>query len=219
MKELYKFKVNNGEKDFDFVFMEPSKAASREGDLVYAKVYADCVRQGLLTNAEAAKLTNERGGVFTEQEKDEYIKILGDFLNKEKSLQEEKLKTDNAVLVGDLEKEVASLREKVLYYQGKQDAVFQLTAETKARDATLLHYAMALTFFEGKNFFEGKDYPTRFKALDERSDDFKERVLARAIWYSTALSYGIKNLDEAKHPEDIQEKASTTPDNKSTPLV
>lgn len=214
MKELYKFKVKGMEQETEFAFMEPSKSVSREGDLVYAKTYADCVRRGLLTNAEAAKIANERGGIFTEQEKEDYIKSLQDFLIKEKVLSD--AKTNNEPWTVEQESEVAIIKDKVLYYQNKQDGIFSLTAETKSRDATLLHYALSLTFTGGKAFFEGKDFDARCKLVDDKMDDFRDAVLNRAIWYATALFYGIKNLDEAKYPEDAPVATSTSPDNTPT---
>jgi hypothetical protein len=205
MKEIYKFKVKDGDKTLEFTFMEASKALSRDGELVYAKTFAQCVREGLLTNAEALKLSNERGGVLSEVEKEDYIKNLGEFIKKEKELAELKEKGEDVKL---LEADVSLLKQVVLAYQSRNDSIFELTAETKARDAALLHYALSLVFLDGKPFFEGKDYNSRLKGMETQTSELRNEVLKRGLWYATAIFFGVKNLEEAKYPEDVSVSAS-----------
>lgn len=197
MKTLYKFSVKNGDSVTEFDFVEISKAVSREGEMIYAREYAECIRNKLLSNAEALKIVNERGGVFTDEEKDEFVKNLAIYLEKEKALEmcdedaREKLKN-----------EFESAKQKVLFYQSKQDEIYTYTAESKSRDAVILHYALALTYTGGKLFFEGKDYNARSKVL-ETSDEFKQNVLKRSTWFATAAFYSIPaDSKDIQFPED-----------------
>lgn len=210
MKEFCKFTVLDNDKTVELTFLEANKLVSRDGEIIYARTYAQCVRSGLLTNAEASKLASERGGVFTETEKDDYVKSLTDYVTKDAQV---KIDKEAAKDTTALEKEVEELKNKILFYQKKQDNIFEYTAESKARDAVIMHYALSLTMKDGKAFFEGKDYDTRVKNLDERTDTLKDSVFGRAIWYSTAMFYGVKNINEAKYPEDVPAVSSSSPAN------
>lgn len=208
MKELFKFSVKKEDGVVEFSFIEPTKAITKEGDLVYKREYAIALRNGLLTNAEALKLSNERGGVFTEDEKTQYIDALTLYVNKEKELEDKKKAGEDTTL---LAQEVSSIREKVLVFQSKNDAIYSNTVESMARDASILHYALALTYNNGKPHFKGNDYNARLQALDE-NDVFTSEILKKAVWYANALYFGIKDLNEAKYPEDVPAATSTAPD-------
>lgn len=199
MKQIHTFKVKSGDKMVEFGIVEASKAVSREGEMVYAKTYANCVREGLLTNAEASKLATERNGILTEMEKEDYLKALNEYLSKDKEATELKAKNEDASLA---ELACKAAKDRVLFYQNKNDTVFEFTAESKARDAVLLHYALALTIKDGKPYFEGKDYVARTKSYDDKVDEIKDEVMKRAIWVSTALFFGITDLNSVKYPGD-----------------
>lgn len=198
MKELFAFNVKNGENDVSFSFKEPTKMISREAELLYAKTYADCVRQGLLTNAEALKINNQNGGIFTDSEKDEYIKSLTEYLSLEKDISAAK---ESGQDCSEKESEHKIIKDRILSYQSKYDSIFEFTAESKARDTILLFYALSLTYSGDKLFFEGKDFSTRMKNIEEKTDDFRDSVLKRAIWYATAMFYGVKSANDVKYPE------------------
>ena len=206
MKEIYKFKLKNGDKVEDFSFMEISKAVAREGEMVYAKEYAECVRNKLLTNAEALKLANERGGVFTDEEKDDYVKALAAYLSKDTELTKSK---DNhssdgsaEAITEKLQTEYDELKQKILGYQSKNEEIYTFTAESKSRDTVILHYALALVYKDGKAFFDGRDYPSRLKNVEAFSD-FQQEVLKRGVWYSTAAFYGVPtDSKDVVYPQD-----------------
>lgn len=210
MKELNRFAVKDSTtpeaRDIEFGFMEPSRQVSKDADMIYAKVYADCVRKGLLTNAEASKHANERGGVFTEEEKAEYIQTLIEFANKDKELKtlKEKAATEEIKQehVDSVEKELDVIKDRVIYFQNRQNAVFDFTAESKARDAVLLHYVLALVYKDNKPFFEGKDFDTRLKKYEDMASDLNDIVMKKAAWYATALFYGVKDYNEPVNTED-----------------
>jgi len=208
MKVVHTFKIKNGDKELEFSFIEASKGVIREGEMVYAKKYAECLRAGLLSNAEALKLSNQNGGVFTDEEKDDYVKSLGEFLSKDKEMQDLKAKNEDTKLV---EEQIKVIKDKILFYQNKNDSIFEFCSESKSRDAVLLHYAFSLTMLDGKPYFPGKNHAERTKSYDENSDAIKDEILKRSIWYATALFYNIQDID-AKYPEDTLEIASTAPE-------
>lgn len=190
MKTTYKFKVKNGDKIEEFDFMEVTKAVSREGEMVYAKEYAECVRNKLLTNAEALKIANDRGGVFSEDEKDGYVKALASYLNKEKLVSDIKAEDKETEASVALVKSFNEAKQEVLAYQSKQEEIYTFTAESKSRDAVIIHYALAMTYKDGKPYFEGRDYANRMKNMEGFSEQQHE-VLKRSIWYATAFFYSI----------------------------
>lgn len=202
MKELVKFKVIDGEKELEFSFMEPSKAVLKEGESVNSVTFANCIREGYLTTQEAIKIYSERGGIFTEAEEEDFKKNLTDYLAADKKYKD----SVEAGTPDEIAKiEFESLKTKVLHYYNRQDSVFEFTAERKARDITLIHYALALTFLDGKPFFDGKDYKSRQKNFDENTTPLKEAVLRRGVWYATAWTSGVK-FDEVPFPEETTSK-------------
>lgn len=199
MKELIKFKMREGETDIEFSFMEPNKAVITEAEEVNSIAFADLSRKGYLTTHEVVKLYSERGGIFTKDEEEDFKNVLAEYLAEDKKLKD--LPVDGTLNV-ELTDKVAVLKEKVLYYYNKQDSIFEKTAERKAREITLWHYALALVFKDGKPFFEGRDYKNRKKLFEDNFSTLKEEVLKRGIWYATAYVSGVK-MEEVPYPESV----------------
>lgn len=194
MKDLYKFTVKDGDKEVNFTVVEPTRAVTREGDDVYARYFAKSVRSGLLTNEEAIKLSNERGGILSASEKEEYSKILAEYVDKDKLLNEKKADEDG---YSALKEEVEKAKSSVLYYQNKIESIFQFTAQTKARDMLTLFYALSLTYQDGKPFFDGKDFDAKLKNYDSKNDAFFIEVARKAVWYATLLYFGLPDNGES----------------------
>lgn len=198
MKELIKFKVMDGDVVHEFSFVEPTKGVLKEAEIVNATTYAECLRQGYMTTQEAAKIHSERGGIFTKDEEEDFKKALAEYLIEDKKVKD--LGTDSVDQI--LVDKVASLKDRVLFYYNRQDSIFELTAERKAREVTLWHYALSCVYKDGKNFFDGRDFKNRQKLFDESPSTLKEDVLKRGIWYATAFVSGVK-FDDVPFPESF----------------
>lgn len=193
MKELIKFTVKDGETDLEFSFVEPSKAVLREGEVVNSVTLANCLRDGYMSAQEAAKIHTERGGIFTKDENEDYQKSMEEYILSEKQLKDAEIKDE--VLV----EKVSLLKNRVLSYYNRQDNIFEHTAERKARDVTMWHYALSLVYKDGKPYFEGSNYKERQKKFDDTASEIKEEVYKRGIWYATAYISGLK-LEDTPYP-------------------
>lgn len=202
MKELIKFKVIDGEKELELSFMEPNKAVLKEGESVNSVTFANCIREGYLTTQEVIKIYAERDGIFTEAENEEFKKNLTDYLAADKKVKDGQLA---GIVDEESVRDFEIYKARVLHYYNRQDSVFEFTAERKARDVTLVHYALALVYLGDKPYFEGKDFKTRQKNFDDNTTPIKEEVLKRGVWYATAYVSGVK-FDEVPFPEDVKSK-------------
>ncbi len=194
MNELIKFKVKDGEVEHEFSFIEPSKSVLTEAEEVNSIAFADFCRKGFLTTHEVVKLYSERGGIFTKDEEEDFKNVLAEYLNEDKKLKDAEVKEDAQA------QKVTALKDRVLYYYNKQDSIFDKTAERKAREATLWHYALALVYKDGKAFFDGRDFKNRKRIFDESPSLLKEEAFKRGIWYATAYVSGVK-MDDVPYPE------------------
>lgn len=192
MKELIKFVVKKDDADVEFSFNAPSRAALKEGELVYGRYFAECVRAKLLTNAEAILYDEQRGGIFSEQGKAETKSLQERYLAKDEELK----KSDNEETRAKVTKELEALYNEYLSIKNRQDAVFSSTAESKARQHLIFHYALAMTYKDNQLFFAGKDYEARMEAFESQNTPFLEAVYARAVWYAAAYVSGVQNLSE-----------------------
>ena len=216
MKPLHTFTVKNTVKDGDketvkeisVTIVAPNRAQSKESEIIYAKTYATCMRQGLMTNAEAAKINEERGGVLTDEERKDNFETLKTYLTKERESaalsvakegepEEEKTKRelDLAALIGPLKE----LKAKIIAYQTKQDAIFEMTAETKAREEVIFFNTLMLVQVDGKPFFAGAKYSDKVYIFDSTEDEFVRKVYRKAVWYITALYYGVDDLNALQY--------------------
>lgn len=196
MKELIKFKVKDGETEIELSFLEPSKAVLKEAEIVNAVTYAECLRSGYMTAQETAKIHTERGGIFTKDEDEDFKKVLAEYLTEDKNLKDSEVKEQSLI------DKVAALKDRVLFYYNRQDSIFELTAERKAREVTLWHYALSSVYKDGKPFFDGRDFKNRQKIFDESPSTLKEEVLKRGIWYATAYVSGVK-VEDVPYPEQV----------------
>lgn len=219
MKALHTFtvkkKVKEGEnevtKEVAISIIAPNRSQSKEAEILYAKTYANCMRQGLMTNAEAIKINEERGGVLTEDEKRDNFETLKTYLTKEREAVElvtakegetVEEKAAREAKLAECSKQAQELKSKIIAYQAKQDAIFEMTAETKAREEVILFNTLMLTQSENKPFFSGARFEDKIKEFDATEDEFIRRVYRKAVWYITALYYGVDDLNALQYQDD-----------------
>jgi len=201
VKELIKFHCKKSDgTSVEFLFMSPTRQVIKDGEMVFAKTYADCLRKGLLTNAEVIKQNESRGGVFTEDEQREFSAIIGEILEKEAKLALPETTTEEKITLGH---DIRVLHERYRSFKSRQESLFALTAESKARDQLVYHYALALTQKDGKNFFDGANFESRMINLEKiLEDSFVQAVYNRAVWYSTAYLSNVEDLSSIPYPDD-----------------
>ena len=61
--------------DVKLCLKKPNRKEKEQGDMVYAQRLSECIRAGLLTKAQISKEYSELGGVWSENEEEEYKKL------------------------------------------------------------------------------------------------------------------------------------------------
>jgi len=179
----------------------PNRRELEEAELVYSIEMSKCVKSGILTKAMLGKKYSDVGGVFSEEDSENYAKLYKEALDlqneytrldtvkKRTAAQEKRFQT--------VTKEMAANRKNIIDFESNFQSLFDHTADVKAQNKILLWYCLNLTYVydEGKDkfvqYFEGEDFEEKTKFyydLEESDDKFYWDLVAKittviAFWY------------------------------------
>lgn len=167
-----------------FRIMRPTRRQIEQADLEYSKRLNFMMREGLLTKAMVIKKYADTGGVLTEEESKEIIRmqkkmneLMLEFLelstNKKRTKEQDK-RLENVT------EELNQLRTDLARVESSYSHLFQHTADMKAMNHVILWYVLNLTKIEEPKLDEaGKDtgdikWVDFFKGdtFDEKQEDF-----------------------------------------------
>lgn len=182
--ETVKEKVKEN-SPYQIILKKPTRSMYEEADLFYSIRFNRYVKMGLLTDSQIAKKQIDVGDGFTPEQFEHYVKLrqtetekqtmyYSILIKKEEDRNEEdnerlkRLMSDISVISAELEK-----------YQKLRISAYDHTADSKARNDTLLWWCLSLTHFvEGDNkesepvpMFEGSDFESRKMKMEQLEDD------------------------------------------------
>jgi hypothetical protein len=222
-KWLYKFDAKNVIKKDDgsqetivknFALLKPNRRLREDGELFYAAETSRFARAGVLPKAAWGTILSNGGGSISEQEREQYGTLLLKFRDLSFELQSilikgegersesEKLRSND--LINDLD----DIRREIQNFESSQIAIFENTAEAKARNRTILWWVMNLSYKEENGdytpLFEGSSFEDKLVEYDnlEEEEDKNEFVLSsiRRITYLITLWF----LGRADTEEDFK---------------
>ncbi len=209
-KWLYEFDAKNIIKKDDgsqetvikkFALLKPNRRLREDGELFYAAETSRFAKAGVLPKAAWGTILSNGGGSISDQEREQYGGLLLKFrdlsfelqsiLIKGESERSEAEKKRSDELVKDLD----DIRKDIQNFEASQIAIFENTAEAKARNRTILWWVMHLSFQkEGDNFtpiFKGETFEEKILQYDsfEENENKYEFLLGviRRITYLTTL--------------------------------
>lgn len=211
VKTEKKVKVN---VPYKFFIRKPNRQLKDEADLFYSVVLSDCIKQGLLTSNQLYKRFLNDGGILSEPEK----KNLKETMEKVGKLQMEfeklsikvdKNKEDEEKLINIIS-EINEIRTDLQRFEFQQSALFDSTAESKARNKTIFWYVLHLIYKEKDNKFipvfgEGsfEEKVKIYDELEESEEDFNLKLIKKAFllisfWYTGRINSDddFKRVDE-----------------------
>ena len=220
MKEIYSFEVNKKvekkveekkqedgkevtvtsteteEVPTNIVIRKPRRSDYDEAELYYGVQLSNGIKAGLLTRALLAKRFSNDGGVLSENDKDEYADLYVDLFDIQNEIErlsivsESEKKPDHQEVLNALIKRQAVSKKNIQDFEMSQAALFDQTAETRARNKTILWWILHLSYLQ-----EGNDYKPYFgdgslenrleqyDVYEEEGDEFDEEVIRKLIYY------------------------------------
>ena len=178
-----------------FFLRRPTRSMTDEAELYYGVRLAEGIKAGLLTRALLEKRFENDGGTRSDDENQEYKKIiekLQNFHREQSKLLDIDLKKRTPAQkkrLKELDSEIKPTRRSLRDLQLVEDSLYEETAESRARNKVILWWMLHLahveegekeTDFFGKGSFE--DRLERYDEIDE-GEEFFEIVVARKFAY------------------------------------
>jgi hypothetical protein len=211
-KWLYAFyaKVNGENKKF--YISKPGRKLKQGGELEYAKQLAKFVKAGLLPKAAWGTILDNAGGTISENDAQNYTSLKSKFfelsleLNK---LQQGEQNEENLKSMESISLEIEFVKNKIQSFELEQIYIFENTAESKARNATIEWWLCNLSFDEDqKEFFQGPSVDDKldwYDSLDPEKDADLIKIGQRfsyliTLWFLNKLESfeDFKNADIAR---------------------
>ena len=236
-EEVTVTKTVKKEQTATFAIKRPNRRIYDDGELFYGVQLSEGIKAGLLTKSLLSKRYENDGGFLSEPEKEEYARLYVALFDKEqilqetqlnlKKLSEEKKQEKIARIVG----EMGELRNALQQFEQEQSAIFDQTAENRARNKTVMWWVLFLAHELNEDdryipvFGEGS-YEEKLNRYDEIEEDTDNVYLQEAIkkfayfisfWYNgqVATIEDFKNVEQMlnQNEEEVEEveEAEDTP--------
>lgn len=197
----------------DVVIKKPTRVQLEDGDMFYSIWLNKFIKMGLLTRAMIAKQHADLGGQLSEDEKKRYSVLTAKSFHKEQEIQALKASKTQAEMTEDevlkltkLINELALAKRELTDFEMMQASVFDHTADTKARNKTLIWYILNLAYFKKgdsedlEELFPGADFEDKYTSYvdkEEEEDEIYSQCIDKVssivtLWYMS----GIDNAED-----------------------
>lgn len=233
-KWLYWFNVEFNGKKLEFLIKRPKRTEKEDGEQFYAKTLSDyVVKSGLLPKAVWNTILENAGGKISEKEKENYISWMTSLRDKTFEFSKLELKTEltaeETKQKNILAEEIKELRDKIQSFELDQFYIFENTADSKARNRTILWWLVKLSyeeidsipteFFKGSSFDEKLDYYDELIGDDEETA-FRLKIAQKfnyliTLWALNRVSSfdDFKEIDVDSNIDKVVEKSKDEPIN------
>lgn len=204
VESIYKDDKEIDKKTRSFIISKPNRRLREDGELFYASETSRFAKAGVLPKAAWNTILSNGGGSISEKEREVYGGLLIKFRDASFELQSILIKTENERT--NLEKkradeilvELEEIRKDIQSFEASQIAIFENTAEAKARNRTILWWVLNLAYedingdikplFEGQSFNEKLD---KYDFLEESQENtFLLSVIRRFTYLITLWFLG-----------------------------
>lgn len=228
-----------------FGILKPNRRMREDGELFYASETSRFAKAGVLPKAAWNTILSNGGGSISDQERELYGNLLLKFRDLSFELQSilikgesdrteaEKKRSDELLI------ELDDIKREIQNFEASQIAIFENTAEAKARNRTILWWVMNLSYEkDGDNFkpiFKGDSFEEKLLQYDSIEDEetkyeFLLSVIRRITYLITLWFLGRaesqqdfelfdKNFLSENSVEDntVTEKSSSSSSSSSSP--
>lgn len=193
----------------------PSRRQVEDADMEFSIEMSKCIKKGILTKAMLAKKYSDSGGLLSEEDSTELMRLYGELTEVQSDLGRlisKKNKNDKEnKKEQELTKSFAATRKRIVDLETSYQNVFNHTADTKAQNKTILWYMLNLSYVAGPDeeeapLFEGKTIEEKeesYYELDENEDEVfdlaREKLMTFiSFWYfsQNASEEDFSNLEK-----------------------
>lgn len=213
-KWLYEFEVNDtltkddGSKENiikKFALLQPNRRLREDGELFYAAETSRFAKAGILPKAAWNTILSNGGGSISEKEREIYGNLLIEFRDASFELQSILIKNESdrsdveKIRSNELIKELDDIRKQIQSFESSQIAIFENTAEAKARNRAILWWLLNMSYQkindEYKPLFSGDSFEEKLDAYDffeesEKGNEFILTVIRRLTYLITLWFLG-----------------------------
>tara|TARA_R100001086_G_scaffold242576_1_gene170379 strand:+ start:320 stop:1075 length:756 start_codon:yes stop_codon:yes gene_type:complete len=189
----------------------PSRRQLEEAELEYSVEMSRCVKKGILTKAMLYKKYSDTGGVWAEEDAQDYGKLYkeifdtqNEYIRLESVTKKTKEQKDR---IEELKNVIAEKKRSLIDAETAMHSLFDHTADVKAQNRLLLWYTLMLTHIQGEKDEQPEEY---FKGdnFEEKVDDYYLKEEEESDLYSqivqkvtTVLAFWFFN--QASEPEEF----------------
>ena len=194
MKILYEFTIKDEKKkEHKFRILKPNRRQIEDAEMEYAVEMSKCIKKGILTKTMLAKKYSDTGGLMSEKQAQRLMQLyhsMAEKTNEYSRLSTLERKTKKVKeKMSDIENDIVTIKREVVDIETSNISLFNQTAETKAQNATVRWYTLALVQQlikdEWKDVYEGSSYEDKldffYEKEDEEDDDIYFTAMSKAI--------------------------------------
>jgi hypothetical protein len=219
---MYKFEITNkinkengetSEEKLNLALLKPNRKLKEDGELFYAKEVSRFAKAGVLPKAAWGTILSNGGGSISEKEREIYGEFLLKFRDASFELQSILIKTESERSEAEKKRsdeiiiELDEIRKEIQNFESSQVAIFENTAEAKARNRTILWWLLFTSYIEKNGeyvqFFDGEAFDEKLNSYDIFEDLNKEDstnlIAIRRLTYLITLWF----LGKAETEEDF----------------
>jgi hypothetical protein len=220
-----------------FAILKPNRRLREDGELFYAAETSRFAKAGVLPKAAWNTILSNGGGSISEKEREIYGTLLIKFRDASFELQSILIKAETERTQNEKKRadeiivELEEIRKEIQSFESSQIAIFENTAEAKARNRTILWWILNLSqeYQEGGYgpMFNGETFQDKLDQYDlleetESEDDFKFSVVRRLTYLVTLWFLGKAESFEAFKEFDegfLQEKEEVVLEDKKSEVI
>jgi hypothetical protein len=159
--------INIRESKVEARFSEPNQSQIFELDKFYRKIFSECIREGIMTEAEAKKRFAESGAWTKEEETEIQVLIQKLAFNSAKLGLMKELNDESSELISSIQEDRSEMFELI----SRKTELLSNTAEGMANEQKVFKYiALCLCDKEGLNLFGSEEELEKYAS--DNSDDF-----------------------------------------------
>jgi hypothetical protein len=192
--------VKNNRK---FAILKPNRRIREDGELFYAAETSRFAKAGVLPRAAWNTILSNGGGSISDKEREVYGELLLKFRDASLELQSILFKTEDQrsetekTRANELTEDLDSIRKEIQSFESSQIAIFENTAEAKARNRTILWWVLNLAHekingnyeevVKGDSFNDKLDF---YDNIENINNEFVLSVLRRLTYLITVWFLG-----------------------------
>lgn len=203
-----------------FAILKPNRRLREDGELFYAAETSRFAKAGVLPRAAWNTILSNGGGSISDKEREVYGGLLLKFRDASLELQSILFKTEDQrseaekTRANELTEDLDSIRKEIQAFESSQIAIFENTAEAKARNRTILWWVLNLAHENINNKYEeivkGDSFNDKLESydnLENTNNEFMLSVLRRLTYLITVWFLGkAETEEEFKYFDNINNK-------------